>query len=447
MLGSTLVTRSRRSLVTAALAGAALVLPVALAGVALAPAADAVTGPVLTTTTLTVTPNGPGMVIGTRLTLTATVSAAEVSATGTIGTVTITDGTTTVASAPVVVATGALTVTVPVTTTVKSTVAGAHTYVARFTPASTLDYDASTTPSVTVTIVRVRTRVTLTPVPAAVVDAGSVLTLRAGVFPVVGGAIRFTDGARVLRTVVLVKGVARLATTPARGTHLFRAWFVPASPATYAASASAVVKATAGAARTLPLKAGSFGPLVVLAQDRLIWNGILTRVTGTYDAATVAGIKRFQGKFNLPATGRADARTMTLMARLAVRVLPRSCTSVHISICVDKTRKIAQLVIAGRVVISLDARFGSTSSPALRTREGIFRVYRKDATHVSSAYHTPMPWAMFFSGGQAVHYSKYFAAVGYNGASHGCVNTRDWNGVKRMFSLAPIGTRVVIYRS
>ena len=32
-----------------------------------------------------------------------------------------------------------------------------------------------------------------------------------------------------------------------------------------------------------------------------------------------------------------------------------------------------------------------------------------------------MPFAMFFSGGQAVHYSPDFAAVGYAGASHGCV--------------------------
>ena len=36
-----------------------------------------------------------------------------------------------------------------------------------------------------------------------------------------------------------------------------------------------------------------------------------------------------------------------------------------------------------------------------------------------------MPFAMFFSGGQAVHYSADFASVGYNGASHGCVNVRD----------------------
>ena len=41
-----------------------------------------------------------------------------------------------------------------------------------------------------------------------------------------------------------------------------------------------------------------------------------------------------------------------------------------------------------------------------------------------------MPYAMFFSGGQAVHYSPDFAARGYNGASHGCVNVRNLGGIQ-----------------
>ncbi len=44
-----------------------------------------------------------------------------------------------------------------------------------------------------------------------------------------------------------------------------------------------------------------------------------------------------------------------------------------------------------------------------------------------------MPFAMFFSGGQAVHYSSDFAANGYYGASHGCVNVRDYDGVAWLF--------------
>jgi lipoprotein-anchoring transpeptidase ErfK/SrfK len=66
---------------------------------------------------------------------------------------------------------------------------------------------------------------------------------------------------------------------------------------------------------------------------------------------------------------------------------------------------------------------------------------------VSSLYDTPMPFAMFFSGGQAVHYSADFAAVGYNGASHGCVNVRDYDAVAWLFDQVQVGDKVVVYWS
>ena len=58
-----------------------------------------------------------------------------------------------------------------------------------------------------------------------------------------------------------------------------------------------------------------------------------------------------------------------------------------------------------------------------------------------------MPYAMFFSGGQAVHYSADFAARGYAGCSHGCVNIRDKAGIAWVFDRVRNGDRVVVYRS
>ncbi len=89
-------------------------------------------------------------------------------------------------------------------------------------------------------------------------------------------------------------------------------------------------------------------------------------------------------------------------------------------------------------------RFGSSYTP---TREGQFQVNSKSRDHVSSLYDTPMPFAMFFSGGQAVHYSPDFAARGYAGASHGCVNVRDQAGIAWLFDQVSIGDKVVIYWS
>jgi lipoprotein-anchoring transpeptidase ErfK/SrfK len=89
-------------------------------------------------------------------------------------------------------------------------------------------------------------------------------------------------------------------------------------------------------------------------------------------------------------------------------------------------------------------RFGGEYTP---TREGTFSVQYKSRDHVSSLYDTPMPFAMFFSGGQAVHYSPDFAANGYNGASHGCVNVRDRATVAWLFDQVRLGDKVIVYRS
>ena len=113
-------------------------------------------------------------------------------------------------------------------------------------------------------------------------------------------------------------------------------------------------------------------------------------------------------------------------------------------LCVDKTQKLLRVVRKGTVVLTVDARFGGPSTP---TREGSFRVFGKARTHISSQYKTPMPYAMFFSGGQAVHYSPFFHRDGYYGASHGCVGIRTTAIAARLFRIVPVGTKVVVYRS
>ena len=98
----------------------------------------------------------------------------------------------------------------------------------------------------------------------------------------------------------------------------------------------------------------------------------------------------------------------------------------------------------GTVLKTMDVRFGASYSP---TREGVFHVYSKDADHVSHLYGSEMPFSMFFSGGQAVHYSSDFATVGYAGASHGCVNVRDYNGMVWLFDQVSVGDKVIVYWS
>lgn len=199
----------------------------------------------------------------------------------------------------------------------------------------------------------------------------------------------------------------------------------------------------------LPLREGAVGSRVRTVQQRLQWLGYEI-YPGNLDnermgKSTQGAVKRFQAKFGFAPTGVVGPHTWDLLRRTSGRVdaLPKGCRG-ETTICIDKTQRLVRLVNTDRVVLTLDARFGFVGA---ETREGTFRVSRKSRDHVSSVYHTAMPFALFFSGGQAVHYSQYFARDGYRGASHGCVNLRDWDRAKWLFDRVSVGTRVHVYRS
>jgi peptidoglycan hydrolase-like protein with peptidoglycan-binding domain len=181
-------------------------------------------------------------------------------------------------------------------------------------------------------------------------------------------------------------------------------------------------------------------------------------VTGSYGSVTAGAVKGFQGKRGLPVTGEVDQRTLdrlTAMTRTptsdqlhnrtpkpSAAGLDSRCLTGR-AICVSKSTNTLTWVVDGKPQLRMDVRFGSAELP---TREGSFAVGWKSRHHVSTIYHTSMPYAMFFSGGQAVHYSPDFAARGYNGASHGCVNVRNLAGIQSLFAQARVGDKVIVYR-
>lgn len=187
-------------------------------------------------------------------------------------------------------------------------------------------------------------------------------------------------------------------------------------------------------------------------------------VTNYYGTRTVDAVRGFQGKRGFAATGVLDERTwnrVVSMSRPPTRdeldnVVPKPVAPKPVAlswdvdqrcltgrvICISKTTRSLTWVVDGVPQYQFDVRFGSEALP---TREGTFSITWKKKDVISTIYHTPMPYSMFFSGGQAIHYSSNFARLGYNGSSHGCVNVRDWNGIVRLYNEAPVGTKVVIH--
>lgn len=185
-------------------------------------------------------------------------------------------------------------------------------------------------------------------------------------------------------------------------------------------------------------------------------------VTGVYGDITTEAVRGFQAKREIPATGEVDQRTLDRLHAMTTEPtraelrneVPSSngntpgpldprCTTGRV-LCIDKSSSTLRWVVDGEVRQTVDTRFGGSATP---TREGVFSVFLKSRDHVSSLYDTSMPFAMFFSGGQAVHYSPDFAAAGYNGASHGCVNVRDYDGIAALFDQVALGDKVVVYWS
>ncbi|MFI9047752.1 L,D-transpeptidase family protein [Streptomyces sp. NPDC053427] len=203
---------------------------------------------------------------------------------------------------------------------------------------------------------------------------------------------------------------------------------------------------------------GSYGGRVRELQARLTQLGHFKRsLTGYYGAVTTAAVRAFQKRQRLPRTGTvqpATWRTLRVRTHVPSRDELRPPTSRPIGmpdrrcltgrvICISKKSRTLAWMVDGKVVSAMDVRFGSQFTP---TREGTFRLTFKNRRHVSTIYHTAMPYAMFFSGGQAVHYSADFAARGYRGASHGCVNVRDRGRIAALFGQVRNGTRVVVHR-
>lgn len=198
----------------------------------------------------------------------------------------------------------------------------------------------------------------------------------------------------------------------------------------------------------LPLRPGDRGYLVAMAQRRLIWLGARIKdnelTEQRYGPTTRKAVSAFQVKFFGRTIGRIGKGTWDALTYLAgpIGELPAQCTQ-ETSLCIDMEQRLLRYVSAGKVLLTLDARFGM---PGNATAKGSYRVQRKSRNHVSSLYRTWMPFAMFFYKGQAVHYSPYFARDGYNGGSHGCINLRDIKMAEWLFDRIPIGTRVYVYQ-
>ncbi|SDN03961.1 L,D-transpeptidase catalytic domain [Streptomyces sp. cf386] len=158
-------------------------------------------------------------------------------------------------------------------------------------------------------------------------------------------------------------------------------------------------------------------------QQRQVERWLKLEVDGEQSVADCRAIRAFQTEHKIePATGFAGPVTWGTMQLLSARKNPnaeKKCpVRAYRVACVDLDRQLMWVQDGRRVV------FGPASIRSGRegfgTRTGWHAVYWRHKNHVSSLYHSPMPYSQFFNGGQAFHgvYGGLFTPIG----SRGCVN-------------------------
>lgn len=181
---------------------------------------------------------------------------------------------------------------------------------------------------------------------------------------------------------------------------------------------------------------------------------------GSFDEPTRQAIAGWRERIGLPASEVMDERSWARLLRrshnprystlfdappasiLSQELDPRCATGKVV--CISKQQRKMSYVVDGKVQFTREARF---SMPGWDSPEGEFRIWYMNSDTVSKIFgeRTPMPYAIFYHGNVAIHFSQDFADRGYEGGSHGCSQLRDYQTAKWLYEQVRVGDRVVVY--
>lgn len=200
---------------------------------------------------------------------------------------------------------------------------------------------------------------------------------------------------------------------------------------------------------------------IMEVQHRLRQLNIYTgAIDGQLSDATVAAIGGFRQSIGLPVSEVMDERTWTNlrgrtrnpsygelfaappMSDTSQDLDPR-CTTGKV-VCISKDQLKMSLVVDGQILATREARF---AMPGWESPIGDYRIWYMNNDTVSTIFgeRTPMPYAIFYNRDVAIHFSDSFADVGYDGGSHGCSQSRDYQFMKWLYEQMKVGDRVVVY--
>lgn len=158
-------------------------------------------------------------------------------------------------------------------------------------------------------------------------------------------------------------------------------------------------------------------------QYRLRWAGVYhAGITGTFGDLTRAAVIRYQRREGMTAFGVANHMTWKHLLFDTIRhrgQIPKNCRSGGWHICYDRSMHQVVLLRGGVYRNTWLVRGGAFDR---QTRLGTHAVYYRDIDHTSQTFGgSPMPYAQFFDGGEALHGSGFMTDP-FVEHSHGCIN-------------------------
>ncbi|MER7171303.1 L,D-transpeptidase family protein [Streptomyces mesophilus] len=197
-----------------------------------------------------------------------------------------------------------------------------------------------------------------------------------------------------------------------------------------------------GKGRLFPYCTGATGPYQKELERRLK----LRPVDGRQSAADCQAVQKFQLRHGIaPPLGYAGPHTWGTAQLLHAKKHPNPGGTCPVRAgrgvaCVDLSRQL-MWVQRGKQIVFGPAAIRS-GKPGYRTRTGTFSVYLRSAEHTSTLYNAPMPYAQFFSGGQAFH--GRYRTIYYEPGSHGCVNL-GYRDAERLWKVLRTGDAVFVF--
>lgn len=195
-----------------------------------------------------------------------------------------------------------------------------------------------------------------------------------------------------------------------------------------------------------------FGPMTEQAVlDLQASHGI--EQTGNIGPKTWKVLDSTQSSGSSTSSQSAPTTTSTATSTNSSNSLPAKCDTTRKVICIVKTTGSHATLYAvqnHQIMMKIPVRTGDARGPAYVTPAGDYSVGRKYTMWYSKAYNNaPMPYSMFFNGGEAIHYSSDFANNGYGGqgASAGCVNVGSMSDAAWLYNWAPIYTSVYVVQA